>query len=181
MPRALVVVDIQNDYFPGGAYPLVEPERAAAAARRVLEAFRDAGEPVVLLQHVWDEPEAEFMRPGTHGIEIHADVRPVDGEPVITKDAPNGFLRTPLEEQLRSWGAEEIVVCGMMTSMCVDATVRAGVDLGFGATVLHDACAAPDLEFGGLAVPAAAVGAAFLAALADSYADVVGSEELLGG
>jgi nicotinamidase-related amidase len=180
VPRALVVIDIQNDYFPGGAYPLVEPERAAAAARRVLEAFRAAGEPVVHLQHVWDEPEAEFMRPGTPGVEIHPDVAPAQGEPVIAKDAPNGFLRTPLEAELRTLGAEQIVVCGMMTSMCVDATVRAGVDLGFGATVLGDACAAPDLEFGGVEVAAKAVGAAFLAALADSYASVLSSEQLLG-
>jgi nicotinamidase-related amidase len=181
MSRALVVIDIQNDYFPGGAFPLVEPEAAAAAARRALDHFRERGEPVVHLQHVWEEPEAEFMRPGTEGVEIHDEVRPAHGEPVITKDAPNGFLGTSLEQELRSIGAEEIVVCGMMTSMCVDATVRAAVDLGFGATVLHDACAAPDLEFGGVEVPAAAVGAAFLAALADSYAEVIGSAELAGG
>ena len=129
------------------------------------------------LQHVWDAPDAPMMRPGTPGVEIHSAVAPADGEPVIIKDAPNGFLRTPLEDQLRASGADEIVVVGMMTSMCVDATVRAGADLGFGVTVVHDACAAPDLEFGGVTVPAASVGAAFFAALADGYARVVGSEE----
>ena len=180
MSRALVVVDIQNDYFPGGAFPLSEPEAAAVAARKVLDAFRAAGEPVLHLQHVWDAPDAEFMRPGTPGVEIHPEVAPADGEPVITKDAPNGFLRTPLEERLRALGTDEIVVVGMMTSMCVDATVRAGSDLGFGVTVVHDACAAPDLEFGGVTVPAASVGAAFLAALADGYASVVGSDAFPG-
>ena len=180
MSRALVIVDIQNDYFPGGAYPLVEPERAAAAAKRALEAFRAAGEPVVHLQHVWDAPEAEFMRPGTPGIEIHPDVAPAAGETVITKESPNGFLATDLEQRLRAIGAEQLVVCGMMTSMCVDATARAASDLGFEVTVLADACAAPDLEFGDVAVPAAQVGAAFLAALADSYAEVVAVEEALG-
>jgi nicotinamidase-related amidase len=180
MSRALVIVDIQNDYFPGGAYPLVGPERAAAAAKRALEAFRAAGEPVVHVQHVWDAPEAEFMRPGTPGIEIHPDLAPAAGEPVITKESPNGFLATDLEQRLRAIGAEQLVLCGMMTSMCVDATARAASDLGFEVTVLADACAAPDLEFGGVAVPAAQVGAAFLAALADSYADVVTVEEALG-
>jgi nicotinamidase-related amidase len=175
--RALVVVDIQNDYFPGGAFPLVEPEAAAAAARTVIDAFRAAGEPVLHLQHVWDAPDAPMMRPGTEGVEIHPAVAPADDEPVITKDAPNGFLRTSLEERLRAAGSEEIVVVGMMTSMCVDATVRAGADLGFGVTVVHDACAAPDLEFGGVNVPAASVSAAFLAALADGYARVVGSDD----
>jgi nicotinamidase-related amidase len=177
--RALVVVDIQNDYFPGGAFPLVGPEAAAASARTLLDAFRTAGEPIVHLQHVWDEPEATFMRPGTEGVEIHPTVAPAAGEPVITKDAPNGFLRTSLEEQLRARSVDELVVCGMMTSMCVDATVRAGVDLGFRTTVVDDACAAPDLEFRGVKVPADAVGAAFLAALADGYASVLSSHDLL--
>jgi nicotinamidase-related amidase len=179
--RALLIIDIQNDYFPGGAYPLVEPERAAAAAKRTLAAFRDTGEPVVHLQHVWDEPDAEFMRPGTEGVEFHPDVAPAVGETVIAKEAPNAFLNTALEEQLRSLGAEQLVVCGMMTSMCVDATARAASDLGLSVTVLADACAAPDLEFGGVSVPAAQVNASFLAALADSYGEVVSVDDLLAG
>ena len=71
MARGLLIVDIQRDYFPGGAHPLVEPEAAAEAAQRVLEAFRSGGEPIVHVQHVWDSPDATFMRPGTDGVEIH--------------------------------------------------------------------------------------------------------------
>jgi nicotinamidase-related amidase len=178
MPRALVIVDIQNDYFPGGARPLHEPQAAAAAARRVLARFRAAGEPVFHIQHVWDAPDAAFMRPGTSGVEINDAVAPAEGEPVIQKDAPNAFLRTPLERDLREQGVDALVVCGMMTSMCIDATARAAADLGFAVTVVHDACAAPDLEFGGVSVPAPAVGAAFLAALGDGYASVVAASEL---
>ena len=153
MARTLLIIDIQRDYFPGGAYPLVEPEAAAEAARRVLERFREAGEPVIHMKHVWDAPDAEFMRPGTEGIEIHPDVAPAEGELVLEKENPNAFLHTPLEAELRSRDAEELVVAGMMSSMCVDATVRAAADLGFSPTVVHDACAAPDLEFGGVQVP----------------------------
>ena len=178
MTRALLIVDIQNDYFPGGAYPLHEPEAAAAAARSVLEGFRASGEPVVHVRHVWDEPDAPFMRPGTAGVEINEAVAPAPGEPVIEKEAPNAFLRTGLERELRARGVEELVVCGMMTSMCVDATVRAAADLGFSVTLVHDACAAPTLSFGGTDVPAPAVGAAFLAALGDGYATVVSSADL---
>ena len=177
--RALVIVDIQNDYFPGGGYPLVGPEQAAAAAGSVLAGFRAAGEPVFHVKHVWDAPDALFMRPGTPGIEINEAVAPLGEEPVIEKEAPNSFLRTDLEARLRALGVRQIVVAGMMTCVCIDATVRAGADLGFEATVVADACAAPDLEFGGVEVPAAAVGAAFLAALADNYGSVVGSAELL--
>lgn len=181
MRRALVIVDIQNDYFPGGAHPLVGPEAAAAAARRVLEAFRDRGEAVVHVQHVWDAADASFMRPGTPGVEIHENVVPRSGEPVVRKAHPNAFLDTPLEQELRALGADHVVVCGMMTSMCVDATVRAAVDLGFRATVVHDACAAPDLEFAGETIPARAVHGAFIAALGDGYADVRSADELVTG
>jgi nicotinamidase-related amidase len=178
MSRALLIIDIQNDYFPGGARPLVAPEAAAAGAASVLEAFRDRGEPVVHLQHVWDAPEATFMRPGTDGVEIHAAVAPETGETVIRKAAPNGFAATGLERELRGHGVEELIVAGMMSSMCVDATVRAAVDLGFTATVVHDACAAPDLEFGGQAIPGATVHGAFMAALGDGYATLVAAGEL---
>jgi nicotinamidase-related amidase len=174
MSRALLIIDIQRDYFPGGAYPLVEPEAAADAARRVLDRFREGGEPVVHLKHVWDAPDAPFMKPGTDGIEIHDTVAPADGEPVIEKAEPNGFLGTPLEEQLRD-------VAGMMSSMCVDATVRSAAERGFTVTVVHDACAAPDLEFGGTAIPGASVHGAFMAALGDGYATLAASQEVAGG
>ena len=178
MTRGLLIIDIQRDYFPGGAYPLVEPEAAAGAARSVLDAFRDAGEPVVHLKHVWDEPEATFMRPGTVGVEIHPLVEPAEGEPVIEKAAPNGFVDTGLEERLRAAGIDSLVVAGMMSSMCVDATVRAAGDLGFDVTVVHDACAAPDLSFEGREIPGAAVHGAFMAALGDGYATLAASGDL---
>jgi nicotinamidase-related amidase len=177
--RALLIIDIQRDYFPGGAYPLVEPDAAATEARRVLDSFRAAGDPVIHMRHVWDAPDAEFMRPGTEGIEIHPTVAPADGELVLEKTSPNSFVGTPLEEELRQRDPDELVVAGMMSSMCVDATVRAAADLGFAPTVVHDACAAPDLRFNGLDVPGAAVHAAFMAALADGYAEVASAAELL--
>jgi nicotinamidase-related amidase len=173
-----VIVDIQNDYFPGGRAELVGSEAAAERAAAVLQAFRDRREPVVHLQHVWEGDDAAFFAPGTPGVEIHPLVQPADGEPVVQKAYPNGFRETGLEQRLRSAGVGEIVVCGMMTSMCVDATVRAAVDLGFGCTVVHDACATLDLEFGGETIPAHSVHGAFLAALADGYATVTSSGDV---
>jgi nicotinamidase-related amidase len=177
VPRCLLIIDIQNDYFPGGAYPLVEPEAAARAAAQVLARFRDRGEPVQHVRHVWDEPDATFMRPGTPGVEIHPTVAPIDGEPVLDKQFPNAFRDTGLDQRLGGQGVDELVIVGMMTSMCVDATARAAADLGYAVTVVADACAAPDLEFGGRSVAAADVAAAFLAALADSYAEVTTAAE----
>jgi nicotinamidase-related amidase len=177
--RALLIIDIQRDYFPGGRFPLVGPEPAADNAGQVLAAFRASGEPVVHVQHAWDAPEAEYLAPGTPGFEIHEAVHPQGDEPVIQKTEPNAFVGTPLAEQLRSQGVDTVVVAGMMSSMCVDATVRAAVDLGFAATVVHDACAAPDLVFDGETIPGKTVHAAFMAALGDGYATLIAARELI--
>ncbi|MFB9311186.1 nicotinamidase-related amidase [Agromyces hippuratus] len=183
MTRTLVIIDIQNDYFEGGAHPLVGPEAAAVNAARLLASHRQDGQPVVHVQHVWDAPDAEFFAPGTHGVEIHPLVAPADGEPVVVKANPNSFLGTDLDARLREARADVdgVVIVGMMSSMCVDATVRAAADAGYSVTVAHDACAAPDLAFGGSVVPAAQVHGAFMAALGDSYAEVVSTDQLLAG
>ncbi len=178
MTRALLLIDIQRDYFPGGAYPLVGSDAAAEVAASVLARCRRGGEPVLHVQHVWDAPEATYMRPETPGVAHDARVAPAEGEPVVVKAFPNAFLGTDLEQSLRAQGINELVVAGMMTSMCVDATVRAAVDLGFEVTVVGDGCAAPDLAHDGVVVPGEQVHAAFLAAIADGYAEVVKADEL---
>jgi nicotinamidase-related amidase len=178
MGRALLLIDIQRDYFPGGAHPLVGSDAAADAAAAVLARFRSDDAPVVHVQHLWDAPDAEFMRPGTPGVAHDARVAPDEGEPVVVKEEPNAFLGTDLEQRLRSQSIDELVVAGMMTSMCVDATVRAASDLGFEVTVVGDGCAAPNLAYDGVEVRGEQVHAAFLAALADGYATVVKSDSL---
>ncbi len=178
MTRLLLLIDIQRDYFPGGRHPLVEPDAAADAARRLLVGLRTRGVPVIHLQHDAG-PGADFFDPATPGFAIDLRVEPGEGEPVLRKTKPNAFLGTGLEQRLRELDVDELVVAGMMTSMCVDATVRAASDLGFAVTVAHDACAAPDLAFGDAVVAGDVVHAAFLAALADGYAEVVAVDDLL--
>jgi len=173
-----VIIDIQNDYFPGGRSELVGADDAAARAAEVLAGFRERGERVVHLQHVWDAPDAEFFAPGTSGVEINPVVAPAGDEAVVQKAFPNGFQHTDLEQRLHSVDADQLVLCGMMTSMCVDATVRAAVDLGFECTVVYDACATKDLRFDGRAVAATDVHAAFLAALGDGYAALTSASDV---
>jgi nicotinamidase-related amidase len=175
MPRALVIVDIQRDYFAGGAYPLVGTEAAALAAHGVLERARVNGDRVIHVRHIAQDPDATFFLPGTEGSEIHPLVAPTGEEPVVIKSEPNSFLGTDLQARLD--GIDELVLVGMMSSMCVDATTRAALDLGYDVTVIHDACAAPDLEFGGTTVPGDVVHRSFMAALRDAGANVVAAAE----
>lgn len=178
MTTTLLLIDIQNDYFPGGAFPLVGPEDAARNARVLLDAFRAAGLPVVHLQHGETDPGATFLRAGTPGADLHPLVAAAEGETVLPKRHPNGFLETELAAVLEAAGTERLVVAGMMSSMCVDATTRAALDRDVPVILAHDACAAPDLTFGGTAVAGASVHAAFMTALGGAGATLVSSSEL---
>jgi nicotinamidase-related amidase len=176
--RALVIIDIQNDYFPGGKMELEGADAAAAKAAGALERFRRERWPIFHVRHLSVRPGASFFIPGTAGAEIHERVRPRDGERVVEKNFPNSFRATELERALRDAGTKELVVAGMMTHMCVDATVRQAADLGYRVTLLGDACATRAQSFGGETVPARQVHAAFLAALNGFYAKVISSSEL---
>jgi nicotinamidase-related amidase len=176
---ALLIIDIQNDYFPGGAFELEGTEAAARQARSALDFFRQRGLPVVHVRHESVRPGSSFFLPGTPGAEINPLVAPAPGEVVVLKHFPNSFRETDLQAKLAALGVKNLVVAGMMTLMCVDATVRAAADLGYPVTLLSDACAARALEFQGQKVPAAQVHAAFLAALGMVYAKVQPTAEFL--
>lgn len=179
MSRALVIVDIQKDYFPGGRMELVGAEAAGGRAHELLSAFRESGEAVFHIQHVFESKDAPFFTPESEGTKIHPDVAPEGDEPLIVKHHPNAFLDTPLADELRRAGAEDVIICGMMTSMCVDASARAAADLGFHTSIAADACAAPDLRSGDEVIPGATVHKAFLAALGSLIADVRDTDEII--
>jgi nicotinamidase-related amidase len=175
---ALLIIDIQNDYFPGGAMELEGADAAAVKAGKVIRQFRDKGIPVIHVRHLSVRPGSTFFLPGTRGAEIHDAVTPLAGERVIEKNFPNSFRGTKLEQTLKEAGVKNLVVAGMMTHMCVDATVRHAADLGYKITLLGDACATRAQSYAGEQVPARQVHAAFLAALNGFYAKVVPSHEL---
>jgi nicotinamidase-related amidase len=174
---ALLLVDIQNDYFPGGAMELTGMEAAGAQAAELLRTCRRLERPIFHVQHLARRPGATFFLPGTPGAEIHPSVRPQPGETSLTKYYPNSFRETGLAELLRAAGIDDLVITGAMSHMCIDATTRAAADLGFRCTVVHDACAARDLAFGGVVIPAAQVHGAFMAALTPLYARVLSLKE----
>ena len=178
MKTALILIDIQNDYFPGGKGELESPLEAATQARKLLDFFRQQKWPTVHIQHVAIRPGATTFLPDTEGVKIHASSVPLAGETVIVKHFPNSFRETNLLKHLKSVSIERLVLCGSMTHMCVDATTRAAADLGFSVLVAADACATRVLTYGETKIPAEQVHGAFLAAL-KSYGQVSLAEELL--
>ncbi len=179
MKNCLILVDFQNDYFPGGNMELVGIEAAAANARILLHEFRMAESPVIHIQHISARPGATFFLPETEGAKINRMVTPQDGEIVVVKNFPNSFRGTALLEILNKEKPDNLVICGAMSHMCIDATTRAAFDFGFNCIVAADACATKDLIFQGKSIKASEVHASFMAALAVPYAKVLSTADLV--
>lgn len=179
MKKALLIIDIQYDYFENGAMTLVGSEKAADNAKLLLDRFRADGSAIIHIQHIATRPTATFFLPNTKGAEIYDRVKPLTTEKVITKHFPNSFRDTDLLDYLKGNGIENLVICGMMTHMCIDATTRAAKDFGFNCILIGDACATKDLEVKGEIVKAKDVQNGFLAALNYFYSSVVTTKEYL--
>ncbi|SFE75607.1 cysteine hydrolase family protein [Alteribacillus iranensis] len=179
MSTALIIVDIQNDYFPNGKMELSQPEAAAANAGKLLDHFRKNNDPVFHVQHLAQDEGLGFFLPNTEGADIHKAVKPLEQETVITKHAPNSFFQTDLDHKLEENGVTKVVICGMMTHMCIDATVRSAVEHGYDSTLVEDACATLDLTYEDKVVRAEDVQAAFVGAIHSMYAPVVSTDDYL--
>lgn len=177
--RAVVVIDLQNEYLPTGKLPLSGIERAVGNAAKVIADARARGIPVIHVRHEFVNGEKPIFVPGSEGVKIQDAVVPQGDEPVVVKHYPNAFRETSLKQLLDERGVQELVVVGAMSHMCIDAGVRAAADLGYGVILLHDACATLDLEFGGVTVPARQVHAAMMAALGFAYATLMDTEAYL--
>jgi nicotinamidase-related amidase len=164
---ALLVIDIQDFYFPGGKLPLVEPEKAAQNAAKLLDWFRKEKLPVIHVRHN-SEP----------GGKINDIVKPLPGEKIFSKDAVNCFVGTNLLDYLKSSGIDTLVICGMQTHMCVEAATRAASDYGFKCILIHDACATKDLKYGDRLIKAEDVHYSTLVTL-KNYATVESTSEFL--
>ncbi len=179
MNTALILIDIQNDYFPGGKMELEGSIEASLGAKTLLSAFREKGLPLIHIQHVSVRPGATFFIPDTKGVKFYENVEPRRHETVIQKIYPNSFRNTSLLECLEKESIKHLVITGMMTHMCVDATTRAAFDYGFKCTVVWDACATKSLSFDDRIIPATHVHGAFLAALNNVYAQVITTGDFL--
>jgi len=160
---ALLIVDIQEFYFPGEGPGLVNAEEASLAAKDVLQIIRDNDLEVVHIRHQ-----------SSKGFEIHKNVQPLPKEKVITKTEINSFLGTDLLEHLKGKNINRLVIIGMQTQMCLEAAVRAGHDFGFECIVIEDACATRNLKFGDQEIKAVDVQASTFATIkGGGYAKII--------
>lgn len=176
MKRCLIIVDLQNDYFPGGKMALVGIEKAARNAQMLLHQYRKLHLPIVHVQHLSVHPGSTFFLPETDGANIHALLTPLEDESVVQKNFPNSFRDTTLLDILTKGEITDLAIYGAMSHMCIDATTRAAFDLGFGCSVAEDACATKDLVFQERTIAASEVHASFMAALSAPYANVTATK-----
>lgn len=165
---ALLIIDIQEFYFPGGRMQLENPEVAGMNAGLLLDLFRGKELPVYHVRHNFE--------PGGN---IHPYVKPLPGESVFSKDQVNVFMDTDLLQSLQKDSIEKLVICGMQTHMCVEAAVRAAHDLGFTCLLASDACTTRALQFEEHIIPADYVHFSTLNTLQGSYAKVSNTEEII--
>ena len=175
MKKALLIIDVQNDYFPNGKCPLYKPEAALNTIKDLLENFRKQNLQVIYIRH--ESLQGTFFNPHTDGVHIHHDIKPLVTETVIVKHEPNSFYETNLQNKLVENEITELVVCGMMTHMCIDTTIRAAKDYGYKITLISDGCATKDLKWNGVTLPASLIQSTYMASLNQKFANIkLGSE-----
>jgi nicotinamidase-related amidase len=147
MGKVLLVIDLQNDYFPGGRFPLWNAEATLASVEDAIRRARDKGIPVVLVQHLADADRgpAPFFNPGTEGAALHPRILAAAPEaPVVVKTFADAFEGTTLGAILARLGATELVLCGMMTQNCVTHTALSRAADAYGVTILPEGCTTVD-------------------------------------
>jgi nicotinamidase-related amidase len=150
--KALLVIDIQTDYFPGGKFPLEGAEEALQHALIAIERAKREGHKVVAIQHL-APAGAPFFEQGSEGAKLHPKIEEaVRGEILVTKHEADSFLNTNLGGVLQAAGVNELEIVGMMTQHCVTHTSLSPGAYGKRVTILGDACAAPTRALSALAL-----------------------------
>ncbi len=141
--KALLLIDLQNDYFPGGKFPLWNADDTLANVERAVTAARAKGVLVVHVQHVADPAGgiAPFFNRGSGGEGIHPRaLAAAPDAPVVVKAFADSFEKTTLESVLSAAGVTELLVCGMMTQNCVTHTAISKAAEKYAVTILPDCC-----------------------------------------
>jgi nicotinamidase-related amidase len=138
--RALIVIDPQNDYFPGGKFPLWNSEETLAGIERAIAAASAQGLPVIIVQHVAKGP-APFFTAGSVGAELHPRIKAAaPTAPVVVKQFADAFVDTRLDAILHETGIDQLLIGGMMTQNCVTHTAISKTAEAYKVTVLPNCC-----------------------------------------
>lgn len=181
MKQGLIIIDVQNDYFASGNMTLVNTKIALQNTLALQTFFRSQNKPIFYIQHVNVRQGATFFKPNTPGINIHSRLLPIkveNNEVIIRKHYPNSFKDTTLQTELSRANIEQVVICGMMSHMCVDSTTRQAAELGYQPILIADACATRDLTFQSITIKAEQVQIAFMSALAN-FSDVYNTQQFM--
>ena len=178
MKKALIIIDLQNDYFCGGAMELENTDEVLDKTNKLINFARKQKYKIYFIQHFSMKKEATFFIPNTYGVKLN-DKLDIKNEKIIEKKYPNSFSNTNLKDELKKENINNLIICGAMTHMCIDSTVRAGFDLGFKITLVNDACATKDLKFKDKIIKAQDVHNSFLSALGSVFCYVKSTDEII--
>lgn len=142
MKQALLLIDLQNDYFPGGLFPLWNTDETLKSVKSAVSLAQSHDVEVIHIQHIADPAAgiAPFFNKGTEGAEIHPEILEAAPDAVVEKAYADGFHETELERVLSGCGVEELLVCGMMTQNCVTHTVISKAAEKYEVSILSDCC-----------------------------------------
>jgi nicotinamidase-related amidase len=143
MSKALLVIDPQNDYFPGGKFPLWNTDATLTNIEDLIRKVEAKGIPVIIVQHIADNKNgtAPFFNEGSRGADIHPRITAlIPSAPVVVKHFADSFVNTNLETTLSQLGVTELVVCGMMTQNCVTHTAISKSAEKYQASIVVDCC-----------------------------------------
>lgn len=147
MNQALIVIDVQNDYFEGGAMPVTYPANSFDNIKKAIIAAKDHQIPVVYVKHLCP-PGADCFAPDSFGQELHADLIALGGDHIVTKEMISSFHKTDLQDYLSSKGIDTVTIAGFMTQMCCDTTARYAAHMGYHVNFLSDGTGTLDFNNG---------------------------------
>ncbi|MEM9702773.1 MAG: cysteine hydrolase family protein [Planctomycetota bacterium] len=177
MPRALLVIDVQKEYFPGGAFPITHPTGHLETILSVMDAAADAGVPTAVIRHHQSDPETPFFKHGSDLWQLHEDVESRPRDILIDKRLPGSFTDTPLAEWLKDNDCDTVTIAGYMTQVCCDTTARQAFHRGLTVEFLNDSTGTLDVSNQAGAVEAKTLHESILVAQQMFFSEVIASGE----